>query len=98
MLRVRSRRGYALYNDGIYLKSIKSRGVRSHSNLHLPFFAFSVCSQLRNALFKRITTAAQENTRRSHGSPMVVVVRLTYLQQALSVHSSKAQLRGAVSR
>ena len=99
MLRVRSRRGYALYKDRIYLKSIKSRGVQSHSNLHLPFFAFSVCSQLRNALFKRITTAAQENTRRSHGSPIdVVVVRLTYLQQALSVYSSKAQLRWAVSR
>ena len=52
MLRDTSRRGYTLYKDGIYLKSIKSRGVQSHSNLHLPFFAFSVCSQLRNALFK----------------------------------------------
>ena len=49
---VTSRRGYTLYKDRIYLKSIKSRGVQSHSNLHLPFFAFSVCSQLRNALFK----------------------------------------------
>jgi hypothetical protein len=42
--------------DDINLKSINPRSVQTLSDLHLSFFAFSVCCQLRNALFKQMTT------------------------------------------